>query len=189
MTLTQYISENWNELSVNAQDHIRRTRPQLLQRWILAEEGDEYDTVGVMDGITTVEQALECACENVCRDNYPDAVGTLWIRVQVRNAVTGEIEARESVACDEDEPKCVDAELHDWKSPYSVVRGMSQNPGVFGHGGGVIITEVCRHCGTYRVTDTWAQDPDTGEQGLTSVEYRDADADSMAWIKETDDGE
>lgn len=32
-----------------------------------------------------------------------------------------------------------------------------------------------------RVTDTWATDPGTGEQGLRSVEYRAADEDSRRW--------
>lgn len=73
---------------------------------------------------------------------------------------------------------------HDWRSPLSVVGGIAENPGVWGNGGGVIITEVCRHCGCYRVTDTWAQRPDNGMQGLTSVEYRDPDDVSLAWVRE-----
>jgi hypothetical protein len=52
-----------------------------------------------------------------------------------------------------------------------------------GHGGGVIIREVCAHCGKYRVTDTWAQRMDTGAQGLEAVEYREADDASLAWIE------
>jgi hypothetical protein len=62
-----------------------------------------------------------------------------------------------------------------------VVGGHRDNPGVFGHDGGVIIREVCRHCAAYRVTDTWAQNPATGEQGLESVTYEEADEDSRAW--------
>lgn len=80
-----------------------------------------------------------------------------------------------------DAPACDDCE-HDWCSPISVVGGIAENPGVWGHGGGVIIREVCAHCGVYRVTDTWAQDRSTGEQGLRSVEYEPADEDSLAWV-------
>lgn len=83
-----------------------------------------------------------------------------------------------------DEPQCEDGREHDWRSPYDVVGGIEENPGVYGHGGGVIITEVCTHCGAYRVTDTWAQDMATGEQGLTSVEYREADELSLEWIRD-----
>jgi hypothetical protein len=82
---------------------------------------------------------------------------------------------------DPEEPDCSAAD-HDWCSPIEVVGGIDSNPGVWGHGGGVKITEVCRHCGGYRITDTWAQRQDTGEQGLESVEYHEADDASLAWV-------
>jgi hypothetical protein len=86
-----------------------------------------------------------------------------------------------TVQLDPEEPDCTDADGHDWQSPHEVVGGLKENPGVRGHGGGVIVTEVCAHCGMYRITDTWGQRPDTGEQGLTVLEYRDADEKSLAW--------
>lgn len=49
-------------------------------------------------------------------------------------------------------------------------------------GGGVVCREVCRHCGAYQVTDSWAQDMCDGEQGLTAVTYEEADAASLAWV-------
>ena len=36
--------------------------------------------------------------------------------------------------------------------------GLVENPGVYGHGGGVVISEHCRLCGAQRRTDTWADD-------------------------------
>lgn len=72
---------------------------------------------------------------------------------------------------------------HVWASPYAVLGGLRENPGVVGHGGGVIIREVCARCGCYRETDTWAQDPATGRQGLTAVSFRIADDDSIAWVE------
>jgi hypothetical protein len=69
------------------------------------------------------------------------------------------------------EPKCTSREGHDWQSPHGIVGGIKENPGVWGHGGGVKITEVCLRCGCGRHTDTWAQDPTTGKQGLESVSY------------------
>jgi len=75
-----------------------------------------------------------------------------------------------TVAIDPDEPDCVDV-AHRWRSPHRLVGGIAENPGVWGHGGGVMITECCMRCGCARLTDTWAQDPETGEQGLTSVRY------------------
>jgi hypothetical protein len=83
---------------------------------------------------------------------------------------------------DPDEPDCT-GDGHDWQSP-EMLGGLSENPGVVGHGGGVIVTEVCAHCGRYRTTDTWAQNRSTGEQGLTSVEYTVADNRSEQWIED-----
>ncbi|HXI78815.1 MAG TPA: hypothetical protein VNH21_16885 [Steroidobacteraceae bacterium] len=80
------------------------------------------------------------------------------------------------------EPDCTAGKEHDWRTPHSVVGGVRENPGVEGHGGGVIIRDVCSHCGMYRITDTWAQDPQTGEQGLEETTYEDADDASLAWI-------
>ena len=87
-----------------------------------------------------------------------------------------------TVTIDPDEPECEGGEDHDWRSPHSVLGGIKENPGVWGHGGGAIIKEVCACCGRYKITDTWAQNPENGEQGLTSVEYQDADDDSIAWL-------
>jgi hypothetical protein len=86
------------------------------------------------------------------------------------------------VAFEPAEPNCDHDGGHDWKSPHSVLGGLEDNPGVWGKGGGVVIREVCLHCGAYRVTDTWAQDRSTGVQGLESVTYEDADDDSLEWV-------
>jgi hypothetical protein len=77
------------------------------------------------------------------------------------------------VTLDPDEPDCEEDQQghHDWQAPYQIVGGCPENPGVWGSGGGVIVEEVCMRCGTARVTDTWATDPHTGEQGLTRVWY------------------
>ncbi|MFK5173569.1 hypothetical protein ACI3QN_13730, partial [Propionibacterium freudenreichii] len=58
-----------------------------------------------------------------------------------------------------DAPACVSGHEHDWQSPYRIVGGDRTNPGVRGHGGGVITREICVHCGAERVTDTWATRP------------------------------
>lgn len=174
-TLSDVIRDEWDRLSLDSQEHIARTRPALLQRWELQEHGCWYLTVGAEDGITSLAEALAAARDNVERRNYDnDLAGTLYIDVVARNTVTGERDG-DTVILDPEEPVCADRETHDWHSPYSVLGGDRANPGVWGHGGGVIVREVCRHCGTYRLTDTWAQRMDTGEQGLTTVSYAGAD--------------
>lgn len=80
-------------------------------------------------------------------------------------------EERHKIALEPIEPGCT-GEEHDWQSPLSLVGGIKENPGVYGHGGGVTIHEVCMRCGCGKLIDTWAQDPEDGEQGLRSVEYR-----------------
>jgi len=84
---------------------------------------------------------------------------TFWVNVYVR-ARHRKHETVHKVRVDPPEPKCT-RRSHQW--------GESR---VWGHGGGVRINEACRHCGWCRITDTWAQDPVDGEQGLESVEYQ-----------------
>ena len=86
-------------------------------------------------------------------------------------------------------PSC-NAEEHEWLSPYSIVGGLKENPGVWGNGGGVRIKEICRHCGMYKLTDTWATNPCDGTQGHTTVEYLEPDDESLAWLEaqEVSDG-
>ncbi len=181
-TITQAILDHYIELSERAQAHILRTRPALDRRYALIEYGHHYLTVEADD----LDHALEIARGNVDADNYGEITETTWIDVMARHVLTGET-ARDTVQLDPPEPDCVDGQAHDWQSPHDVVGGLTENPGVWGHGGGVQIVEVCAHCGGYRETDTWAQRPDTGEQGLESVSYRDPDEQSEAWLAEQAD--
>lgn len=121
---------------------------------------------------SSAEEALETARDNVSRGNYSGSTGTLWVNVRVTCPETSESDS-DTVTLDEEEPDCEDGETHEWLSPHCLVGGLKENPGVHGHGGGVIITEVCLRCGTKRVTDTWAQNRETGEQGLRSVSYEE----------------
>jgi hypothetical protein len=52
----------------------------------------------------------------------------------------------------------------------------------------VIIHEVCVACGLKKITDTWAQNPEDGTQGLTSVRYETSGdvAEHLATIDCTD---
>lgn len=138
------------------------------------------------------DSAEDAAQEYVDDGSWGEEPKTSWVGVYVREIkgkdedgepILGE-EERHTIEVEPTEPRKMAECGHDWESPHSVVGGLSENPGVFGHGGGVIIMEVCRHCGGYRITDTWAQNPETGEQGLTSVEYREADESSRGWLRE-----
>lgn len=137
--------------------------------------------------MTTYEARMEGACQTIDADSLEDAIeqteewardgdwdlsgGTIWVHAYLIETEDGE-ETRHRVTCqvDPEEPPCTEGK-HDWQAPVEIVGGIKENPGIWGHGGGVTIQEVCMHCGCGKFTDTWAQDPETGEQGLTSVEY------------------
>jgi hypothetical protein len=115
------------------------------------------------------------------RDGDWDAEGRSWTwHGRSSCAATGE-EHTHSVEIAAEVPDCVDDE-HDWQSPHSVLGGLRENPGVWGKGGGVMIREVCAHCGRYRLIDTWADDGRGGHERHES--YEDADEDSLAWVRE-----
>lgn len=134
--------------------------------------------------------ASDEAARGKALDSMSDAAfdlsgGTVWFHGDLFKIIEEETEDlidHLTYTFDPPEPDCDGEHDHDWQSPYSVVGGIRDNPGVWGHGGGVIIREVCAHCGRYKVTDTWAQDPSTGEEGLEAVWYEDADSASTEWV-------
>ena len=144
-------------------------------------------TDGNADIEIEAETAEEAAQEYVDGGDWETTGETWWIDIRCTPLDDAGEEIEDdaetiTIAVEQEEPECQEAD-HDWCSPLEVVGGIESNPGVWGHGGGVKITEVCRHCGAYRITDTWAQRQDTGEQGFRSTEYRDADSDSLEWIE------
>lgn len=178
MSISQIIRTSFDRLSERAQSRILATRQHLLTAWIVSEDGCDFATVTADDIGSAVEQARDDIDTSV----YDTSRGTVYADIRVRNAVTGE-ESEFTLSVDQDEPEC-SADDHDWQSPYEVLGGIKENPGVWGNGGGVIISEVCAHCGAYRKTNTWAQRRDTGEQGLTEVTYQDADDASLSWVRD-----
>lgn len=154
----------------------------------LSEAGQGYETVWAAD----INDALEMAEDRFERGNYDDSDNeTWWCDFGAYDVANGDHQSS-TLQVDPKEPDCEDDQEHDWCSPIEVVGGIKENPGVFGNGGGIIIKSVCSHCGIYRITNTWAQRPDTGEQGLESVSYEPADRDSLVWVesqKEEENGD
>lgn len=155
---------------------------ELVEDCLVLEPG----TYHADDG--NAEMEYECDCGKDAAQEYVDggdwgsSSKTSWIEVRTwRNGIDGDGEVHavdkehHTIAVDPEVPDCLDGHDHRWKAPHSLVGGCKENPGVHGHGGGVTIHEVCTICGCGRVTDTWAQNPSNGEQGLTSVEYRDGE--------------
>lgn len=134
------------------------------ERWcILNEEGGDYDRVWA-----TPDEALEIAVDNVDRANYDgdeeQILKPLFLHVAVYSDLDGRrrLERSQTVLLDGEEPPCPDGGHgeHDWSEDY-----------LRGKGGGVVEHEICRLCGAGRLVDSWAQDPETGDQGWTTTSY------------------
>lgn len=152
------------DLSRAVDDAIARAVGSDRERyWDLSHDSEGYRAVKAMNARDAVEHA-------VADVNYPAGERTQWYTATAHCPLTDET-AERSVEVDPTEPDCDDGAAHEWESPFALVGGCKSNPGVFGHGGGVVVHEVCMICGCERITDTWAQRPDTGEDGLTSVSY------------------
>ncbi len=96
-----------------------------------------------------------------------------------------------------DPPDCCHEGGHDYVSPFAVVGGIKDNPGVYGSShGGVSIHTVCRYCGCHCHNDTGATDPSNGTRcestKYTALEDLDSDDQdrTLAWLQEEneDDG-
>jgi len=155
----------------------------------LADDQDAPDGQKLIDQYVDGPAALAA---RVCSDCYvghnPGATidgqpYEYWVLCPMAHSEPDSV--RIKIALEPDEPECEDGEDHDWQSPIEIVGGIKENPGVYGHGGGVTITTVCMHCGAERVVDTWAQDSSDGEQGLESVSYEPSKyADEVAALAE-----
>ena len=172
-------------------------------RVILNEDGFYVD----IDGREWVKSP-ESGCRDLVNKDDPDETFVINRRL----AKVGDIDLDATDAANREDcsgvcpvtppPDCSDGDpdSHDWQSPYSVLGGCKENPGVWGsQHGGVWYKEICKHCGLYRITDTGATDSSNGMR-CESVEYEDADEASLnyiwgdesewtQWVKDHTDGE
>lgn len=115
------------------------------------------------------DDAREAAQEYVDGGDWGSDEKTFWVTVHCTDE-DGDTE-RVKIEVEPTEPACEGDAEHNWQAPYEVLGGLKENPGVWGSGGGVKYTMLCKRCGCGKHVDTWAQDSNDGEQGLTSVEY------------------
>ena len=146
---------------------------------------DGYDQWGIEAG--TFEEAVAAVKDYTAEDLDIESDSTVWVHLRVVNhlaADDGDIDY-ENVTLDFDPvvPDCTTGE-HSWVAPHEVVGGFSSNPGVWGKGGGIVSEDFCEKCATRRTTDSWAQDPETGQQGLDSVKYRDPSPETRQWVED-----
>lgn len=149
----------------------------LLPGWMADDGNAEVE-------FPAADSGEEAAQEYVDTGEWGDEHATWWIDVWAwRHGIAMVDGLPEMVACcreqhtvevEPEEPECGDGhDGHDFRAPHCLVGGIKENPGCWGHGGGVIYHEVCVRCGLCRTTDTWAQRSDTGQQGLRSITYHE----------------
>ena len=141
---------------------------------------DGYDNWRV--DAETSEAALKEAIESVQDSGAPTDHDDWSNRytVSVYSDYGEPVLASKDIVVDPPCPECCEGD-HQWERPIEVVGGIKENPGVWGHGGGVTIKEVCRHCGIYRHTDTWHTDSSNGET-YEALCYDDSDEASEIWM-------
>jgi len=77
-----------------------------------------------------------------------------------------------------------DDEGHDWRTPFRLVGGIRDNPGVWGNGGTRYTSKyVCRCCGKYK-TEHDAGSQRNPDEPLTTITITDRDEASEAWLKD-----
>ena len=136
-----------------------------MAEYTLIDDGGWRETIKA----ESMEDACDQATDWLFDGDYSEDGSTSWASCYV-HPPDGGFCKKVTIDIDPIEPICTKDD-HDWQAPIELVGGIEENPGVQGHGGGVIIHEICVHCATHRRTDTWAQNPATGEQGLDSVSY------------------
>lgn len=79
-------------------------------------------------------------------------------------------------------PACAEGHDHEWLSPFRVVGGIKENPGVWSRGGTTTAyLECCPHCGTYKHETRYGVQRNPGQ--CDEIEYRHADDASLAWVE------
>lgn len=118
----------------------------------------------------SLDEAIEQAEEWVSEGAYDVETKTFYVPAWVTDTDGEEHEIK--IRFDPEEPECSGEypDVHDWSDDYELVGGIRENPGVWGHGGGIIIVVQCKICGMRRKTDTWGQG-ENGEQGVEIISY------------------
>jgi hypothetical protein len=158
--------------------------------WEIREECGGEETIEA----ASLDEAIEAAEEWVRGGEYSQDEHSVsvqyWVEELPPEDAPDDWEGEEhdgTVEMHPEEPECkpIDpddhATGHDWQRPIEVVGGIEENPGVWGHGGGVKSTSVCAQCGMYYQRDTWHDDGRGGH--METEEYEDADDASEAWVR------
>lgn len=137
------------------------TTTDAQRSWTIDLDGDGQETYTEMSRAEAVAAYLETAALD-----HDEA--TYWVRLRVWPTSDPGAAVTERHAVHPDEPDCAEGQEHEWRD-----HGRDKV-----HGAGMIFHARCRYCGAVRITDTYAQDPADGEQGLVRVSYDLGDHDT-----------
>lgn len=197
MNSTTYTKETAIEALENGEaiEHIaKETGWEIIDDCLVPEPGIWHATDGNAEITIEASTAQQAAQEYVSGGTWDTSEETDWITVWAwREGIDsdGDLvhvgQEKHTVTLDPEVPKCSDGTReHKWETPHEILGGLKENPGVWGHGGGIVMTEVCMRCGCAKITDTWAQDSH-GRQGLTKASYEPGKyADAVAELADED---
>jgi len=127
---------------------------------------------------TNLDEATDLALAWLWGGEWGEEEDYVSMTITDENGETTEVEC---IVGGPTEPVCHEDGEHDWESPYEIVGGLKENPGVWAFGGGQLkFDEVCCNCGRFRQTITESlngQWPRTPER----VTYSEPDKASLAW--------
>ena len=129
---------------------------------------------------TIIEAYSDDEADLLARDwilegSYEPELKTFWVKGYLEKVDDDDepVEQRYSfhVPFDPETPPCLPGHCHDWQSPWELVGGLKENPGVISHGGGIKKFSACMNCGCGSVYNSWDHCPTTGYSPLESWEY------------------
>jgi hypothetical protein len=149
---------------------------------ILEFESGETETVEASD----LEEAKTRAQEWLDGGNWGDVEEYVEVKITDEAGTETTVELVVGAA---PVPDCRKGSDHTWESPFELLGGLEENPGVWGlQGTQLKIIEVCCQCGCYRQTITKST-PDNYPREPERVTYRKPDKKSLAWVGSDGDNE
>ena len=149
-------------------------------KYIISEDSGASEIIDADD----LEAALEAAKEWASEGSYDERV---MVSVCVRGIdddgeYTDEYDSSEVEAGPEPEaPECAEGEEHAWESPYEIVGGCKDNPGVWGLGGTTLtFHSVCCRCGAHKHETSYGSQRNPGQ--CDQVTYEEANDETKEWI-------
>lgn len=143
----------------------------LVEAWATSEDSEDYRAIYVARG-QEVDGEID---EDATREEFGhDCSGTF---------------SDDLPECQSDAPGTGDDYGHEWVSPFSLVGGIRDNPGVWSNGGTrYTFKRVCRCCGMYQTEVDPGCQRNPGE-ALCTITLEDRDEASETWLKETHEEE